>query len=208
MLKIRHDVFHFRVSFTYNETTGDTQTVARKYYVTDRTRNVVVGQTMFLFFARVPLPSVSEGRQQLIVSLSRYVEHPSPRINYVTAATSPRATLPALLIILPSFHRRSFIFTFSFSCVVLRPHRTFAAVIYLFLSAFRRCFENWHNHAFVSTTESTCSRHDVADSTRWSTRKRRSTGNSSRRLSTVSVLEFLFSILLVYIWYLLLNYDV
>lgn len=147
---------------------------------------------MFLFFARVPLPSVSEGRQQLIVSLSRYVEHPSPRINYVTAATSPRATLPALLIILPSFHRRSFIFTFSFSCVVLRPHRTFAVAIYLFLSAFRRCFENWHDHAFVSTTESTCSRHDAADSTRWSTRKRRSTGNSSRRLSTVSVLKFLY----------------
>lgn len=63
--------------------------------------------------------SVSEGRQQLIVSLSRCTRRP-PSLELITSRPPPLREQPSrLLIIHPPFHplhhRRSFISTFSFS---------------------------------------------------------------------------------------------
>lgn len=63
--------------------------------------------------------------------LALYASTTIPRINYVTAATSPRATLP------PLNHPPSLppsppppLIHFHFLFQLLRPHRTFASVIY------------------------------------------------------------------------------
>lgn len=88
--------------------------------------------------------------------LALYASTTIPRINYVTAATSPRATLP------PLNHPPSLppsppppLIHFHFLFQLLRPHRTFASVIYpRFRSPtiYRRCFEKIKR----------CSRLDVA----------------------------------------------
>lgn len=80
--------------------------------------------------------------------LALYASTTIPRINYVTAATSPRATL----LLPPLNHPPSLppsppppLIHFHFLFQLLRPHRTFASVIYpRFRSPtiYRRCSEN------------------------------------------------------------------
>ena len=146
-------LFLFHVSFIYGEANGDTPAYCAQIFTfEDRTKTAVVVERERRFCSRHVLVSLwvsPRRRQQLIVSVSRYVDHPSPRINYVTAAavaaayaaTSPRATLPALLIILPSFlpsfRRRPFIFTFSFSCVALRSHSALSPLFTRFPTVFQ-----------------------------------------------------------------------
>lgn len=148
-------------------------------------------------------PSISAGKATADCSrLSRYVGHPSPRINYVTAvaaaaSTSPRATLPALLIILPSFlpsfplalvaHSFSLSLSGTASHSVRTAHfrRCFPP---RFPSAFRRCVSNLstRDHAFVRGS-TTCFATHVADET---TSREPSTRDDSSR-ARVSVLKFL-----------------
>lgn len=83
--------------------------------------------------------SVSEGRQQLIVSLSRCTRRP-PSLELITSRPPPLREQPSrLLIIHPPFHRlhhrRSFISTFSFSYyarIALSP------LLFTLVSAHRR----------------------------------------------------------------------
>lgn len=85
------------------------------YRKRERERDVDVLFSLFIRHAE----SVSEGRQQLIVSLSRCTRRP-PSLELITSRPPPLREQPSRLLIIhppshPLHHRRSFISTFSFS---------------------------------------------------------------------------------------------